>query len=80
MIKHTGKKKARGAIDNRNRLIVSRRLNYRNIDFERTILILFKEIKDKIVNFGREVENINKIQMKCLELRITITKINSTDG
>lgn len=80
MIKHTGKKKARGAIDNRNRPIVSRRLNYRNIDFERTILILFKEIKDKIVNFGREVENINKIQMKCLELRITITKINSTDG
>lgn len=80
MIKHTGKKKARGAIDNRNRLIVSRRLNYRNIDFERTILILFKEIKDKIVNFGREVESINKIQMKSLELRITITKINSTDG
>lgn len=61
MIKYIGKKKVRGAIDNRNRFIVFRRLNYRNIDFERIIFILFKEIKDKIVNFGREVENINKI-------------------
>lgn len=61
MIKYIGKKKVRGAIDNRNRFIVFRRLNYRNIDFERIIFILFKEIKDKIVNFGREVESINKI-------------------
>lgn len=44
------------------------------------MLTIFKEIKKKIVNFGREFKSIKKIQMKTLELKITITKINSIDG
>lgn len=54
-------------------------MSYQNIDSERTLLTLFKEITDKIVNFVRELEIIKKIRLKILELKITVTKINSSD-
>lgn len=54
-------------------------MSYQNIDSERTLLTLFKEITDKIVNFVRELGIIKKIQIKILELKITVTRINSTD-
>ena len=39
-------------------------------DFKVTIFNVFKEIKDKIENFGRHLETIKKKQMKILELKM----------
>lgn len=76
--------KAREAIDSRNRPIEQTQemelSEYIDSESLYSLLTLFNKIKDTIVNFVRELEIIKKGQVKTVELKITITQINSSDS